>query len=129
MSPSARALAALAAVLAATGVAAAALGSHALPADAAPGASGVWSSAVQLHLFHAAALLGVAALAARGASPWVARGAFVVLAGLVLFCASLYWRVLSGAAASGPTAPLGGMLMMAGWLFVALALVLPARRG
>jgi uncharacterized membrane protein YgdD (TMEM256/DUF423 family) len=126
--PAARALGAIAAMLAATGVAAAAMGSHALPPDAGPEVFAVWSSAVLIHLFHAAALLGVAALAARSASPWVARGAAVVLAGLVLFCASLYWRVLSGAATSGPTAPLGGMLMMAGWLLVALALAFSSRR-
>lgn len=106
-------------------------------AAALSGVSGVAASAAAAHvtgggtldtaarflLVHAAALLGIAALAGTGAvHPTLARFAGSVLAiGLVLFAGDLASRTLRGAALAPMAAPAGGIGMMIGWGLVAVA--------
>ena len=65
--------------------------------------------------FHAPALLalGLWGRPARG-------GGAVLAAGLGLFCAAVLLRVFAGVSL-GPVAPAGGLAMMAGWLWLAVA--------
>jgi uncharacterized membrane protein YgdD (TMEM256/DUF423 family) len=81
-----------------------------------------WQSALLMHLFHAVALLALAAIAQRRQSGWHDASAIAMLAGAVLFCGSIYWRVFSGAESSGPLAPSGGLLLMAGWVFAIIGI-------
>lgn len=74
-------------------------------------------------LLHAAALVGVVALAGTGlVHPTLGRsaGSLFVL-GLVLFAGDLSWRVLRGGALLPMAAPTGGILLMLGWALLALA--------
>lgn len=114
-------------VLGLTGVALGAMGAHALKATLAErGMMQAWETAARYHLFHAVALVGVAAWA-RALSPaeggarlmaWV-TGCWCI--GVVLFSASLYWLALGGPRWLGPITPLGGVALMVGWLLVAIA--------
>jgi len=109
-----------------TGVALGAMGAHALKATLAErGMIQAWETAARYHVFHAVALLGVAAWARADASSrstrrmfWAAR---LWCVGVVLFSGSLYWLALGGPRWLGPVTPLGGMALMIGWLFVAIA--------
>lgn len=86
-------------------------------------------TAAQFLLFHAPALLGLFVLVQQGlVAPWIGRsaGALIVL-GLVLFCGDLSRRALQGVPLFSLAAPTGGFAMMAGWLLVALASLVPAR--
>ncbi len=69
-------------------------------------------------LGHALALLGVGLLAGRaGPPPWTLRLAgWGVLAGTLLFSGALYVMGLTGSSALGPIVPVGGVLLMAGWV-------------
>jgi uncharacterized membrane protein YgdD (TMEM256/DUF423 family) len=113
-------------VLGLTGVAIGAFGAHALKATLIErGMMQAWETGSRYHLFHAVALIGVAAwtLAANGSSGtrfmfWAAR---LWCIGVVLFSGSLYWLALGGPRWLGPVTPLGGVALMAGWLLLAIA--------
>lgn len=88
----------------------------ALSAMAAHLGGGNVGTAANILLLHAPALLCVGLIAASR----VQRiGAFVILAGLALFCGDLLLRHYMGARLFPMAAPTGGTLMIAGWLFIA----------
>ena len=113
-------------VLGLTGVALGAFGAHGLKATLVErGMMQVWETAARYHLFHAVALLGIAAWsqARPGRSDdrlmvWTAR---CWCAGAVIFSGSLYWIALGGPRWLGPITPLGGIALMVGWLLVTIA--------
>jgi len=96
-------------------VALGAFGAHALEAHLEEtGKADVWSTAVLYHLVHAAVLL---ALALGDAN----KNAFrCIAAGIVVFSGSLYVLALSGIGVLGAITPIGGVLMLAGWLLLAI---------
>ena len=80
-------------------------------------------------LFHAPLVVGLVGLAAAGhANRIVARiAAGLVLAGLSLFSGDLAMRALAGTPLFPYAAPGGGFALMAGWLLVTLAALVPPR--
>jgi uncharacterized membrane protein YgdD (TMEM256/DUF423 family) len=102
------------------GLAAVALGAYGSHGTAFPDAAHqrVFEVAVRYHLAYLPAL-GLAALIGSLA-PAAAKRAGIAgalfLAGMTLFCGSLYLKGLGLAELTNPTAPIGGVLMMAGWL-------------
>lgn len=86
-------------------------------------------TAARFLLVHAPALIGIACLSATGlAHLWAARTAGILMGlGLLLFCGDLTVRELYGVAPFRMAAPTGGILLMAGWLALALSAVLPRR--
>jgi uncharacterized membrane protein YgdD (TMEM256/DUF423 family) len=111
-----------------TGVALGAMGAHALAGRLAErGMTHAWETAADYHLFHAAALLGVAAcvraLVGSGSQDaaslvWAGR---CWAAGILLFSGSLYLLALGGPRWLGPVTPLGGVAFMAGWVCAIVA--------
>jgi len=78
----------------------------------------VFEVAVRYHLAHLPAL-GLAALIGSLAPAMAKRAGMagaLFLAGMALFCGSLYLKGLGIADLTNPTAPAGGFLLMAGWL-------------
>ncbi|MBE9553032.1 MAG: DUF423 domain-containing protein [Proteobacteria bacterium] len=74
----------------------------------------------QYGLWHSLALLGVAALGARGAeSRWLTFSAIAFAAGILLFSGSLFARALLGWSWISMATPLGGLTFIAGWLLLA----------
>jgi uncharacterized membrane protein YgdD (TMEM256/DUF423 family) len=114
---SVRAVALLAAILTLSAVILAALGSHLIDMK---GMQGLWQTASVIHLFSAAALLGLAALLASFDSRLLKWGTWLIILGTVVFCGSIYFHVISGYKVPVVT-PIGGFLMMLGWLLAALA--------
>jgi uncharacterized membrane protein YgdD (TMEM256/DUF423 family) len=108
-------IAAAGALLAATAVVLGAFGAHALHDTLAGEALGWWQTAVQYQLWHALALLALAALRPRGA------GAIAALlgGGALVFSSSLYLMALTGARWLGLVTPIGGGAMVVGWLLFA----------
>ena len=72
-------------------------------------------------LWHAAALLGLAALATRHETRLIAVAGFGFGIGALLFGGSLYLYAWSGQAWLGAITPVGGAVMIAGWLAVIAA--------
>jgi uncharacterized membrane protein YgdD (TMEM256/DUF423 family) len=102
-----RSLLALAGLAGAAGVAAAAGASHL--------GQPPLSTAADFLLFHAAALIGISLLANRLA----AIAGWVLIVGLVLFAGDLTLLSLGGASPLPIMAPIGGGLLILGWLLLA----------
>ncbi len=100
-----------------------------LSAAAAHITGGNLTTAAQFLLFHAPALLALAALITAGAvSPMLGQIAgYVLVLGLVLFCGDLSRRAFSGIALFPRAAPTGGIVLMIGWLLVGVSALLRVR--
>ena len=101
-----------------------AFGAHALRERLDDYATGIYERAVFYHFVHALGLLAVGiASAAHVASESTANLAgWLLLAGTIVFCGSLYALALSGIRKLGAITPLGGLAFVAGWIAFAVAL-------
>lgn len=86
-----------------------------------------FQTGVQYQMYHALALLAISLLYERAPLSLIKWAATCFIAGIFLFSGSLYlltFLKLQGSGAVrfvGPVTPLGGILFMAGWLFLLLA--------
>lgn len=117
MNGSARAVACLAAILSLSAVILAAMGSHLIDMK---GMQSLWQTASVIHLFSAAALVGLAALLVNLDSRLLKWGTWLIIFGTVVFSGSIYFHVISGYKIPVVT-PVGGLLMMVGWFLAVLA--------
>lgn len=103
-----------------TAVVMAALAAHGLSAIGSE-RLGMVRSGVEMHGWHALALLACGLWAPRGGqlADW-AGVAFA--AGLILFCGAVYALGLF-AVSLGPLAPAGGITLMAGWVLLGLSAI------
>lgn len=101
----------------------------ALSAAAAHITGGNLTTAAQFLLFHAPGLLALAALIAAGSvHPTLAQVAgYLLVLGLALFCGDLSRRAFAGVALFPRAAPTGGILLMLGWVLVAVSALLRLR--
>ena len=97
-----------------------AFGAHALRALLDERALAVWHTAVDYQFWHALALLAAGVLAMHRTSRALRVAAVAFVAGIVLFCASLYALALGAPRAIGAVTPLGGVALIVGWLTLAL---------
>lgn len=112
-----RALGIAAAGLGATAVALGAFGAHALRGQIDDAALQVWHTAVEYQFWHALAILVVASFAMQGERVWHRAGCALV-AGTILFSASLYLLALGAPHWVGALTPLGGIALIAGWAMI-----------
>ncbi len=100
-------------------VAAGAFAAHGLESAVDARALAIFQTAAHYHLTHALAIVG-ASLASKEVNPSLARAAAALFtAGIVLFCGSLYVLVLTGSNAFVLVTPVGGLLLLAGWIALA----------
>ena len=105
----------IAAISGAAAVMAGAFGAHGLRARATPEQISAWTTASNYHLLHSVVLLALAMFASSTARSIVWPASLFGL-GLVLFSGSIYLLVLTEARWLGPVTPIGGLLLIAGWL-------------
>ena len=101
-------------VLGLTAVAAGAIGAHAF-ADAQAAASVERASMYQL--IHAAVLFFSVLLTGKT----IAFARWIILAGLFLFCGSIYVKYFLHIPSATQLAPVGGTLLVLGWLFFSIS--------
>lgn len=111
----------LSALYGATGVLMGAFAAHGLKKLVSPAMVEVVDTGVRYQLIHTVALLALVALAARLPSPWVTAGAWLMVVGVLFFSGSLYLLGLTGIKFFGPITPLGGLLLVLGWLSLLVA--------
>jgi uncharacterized membrane protein YgdD (TMEM256/DUF423 family) len=102
----------------AMGVALGAWAAHGLEDRLPPAALDWIRTGASYQLWHAAALLGLAAVAARHASRLIALAGIGLGLGALLFGGSLYLYAWTGQGWLAVVTPIGGALMIAGWLAV-----------
>jgi uncharacterized membrane protein YgdD (TMEM256/DUF423 family) len=96
-----------------------AVGAHALALDERALRS--FSTAVQFQFFHGLGLIAITLVGLRGFGNrllWLA--AWLLVAGTVLFCGSIYARTFGAPEFVGAAAPYGGVAFMLGWLAFAV---------
>ena len=103
------------ALLGAAGVALGAFGAHGLRNTLDATRLGWWQTAVQYQLWHAVALVAIAALPL----PRMGLPALLIGVGTAIFAGTLYAMALGGARWLGAVTPIGGLLMIAGWVTLA----------
>lgn len=112
-----------AALLLATGVALGAFGAHALQERVTPERLEVWRTAVLYQLVHGVALLAIFSawgMLDGGRADWGVR---LLIAGVTIFSGTLYTLVITNVGWLGAITPIGGTLMIGGWLLLASATV------
>ena len=115
MNGGARLVAITATILGFSAVVLAALGSHVVDLRDQPYLQQIWQTASIIHLVHSAALLGLVSLSSSMKLPSLTWASWAIISGTVIFCGSLYLRVVTGGSLTG-AAPVGGVLLMLGWL-------------
>ncbi len=123
MTPIARLLLGSGALVMAIGVILGALSAHAAKGASHPDAARLMQTAVQYQLIHGLGLLLLGALARNAASMWLAAAGLLLLVGVILFCGSLWYLAVTNRSL-GPVAPVGGLAFIAGWLCLALFVLL-----
>ncbi len=116
-------LAALAALIGAAGVMEAAYAAHG-------SADPMLQISSNFLLFHAAAVIGIAGFVRSVPRKFTAMplAGLVLLLGTILFCSDLSLRAMTHSRLFPSAAPIGGTLMIAGWLAAALAALLGLRK-
>ena len=99
------------------GVALGAFGAHGLRPWLPLQKIAIFETAVRYHLFHVLALLAVVLLIERlpAQAPALRRVAGLFLAGIVLFCGSLYALALADLRALAWVTPVGGLAWLLAW--------------
>lgn len=113
----------IAAILGGLSVAGGAFASHALRERLAERALEIFETGARYQMYHALALLLVGLWLSRAemAQSWLTAAGCAFIAGVLLFCGSLYGLSLSGIKILGAVAPLGGAAFLIGWGCLAVA--------
>lgn len=107
-------------------VIAGAFGAHALKASLSPYQREVWQTGVQYQFYHVFALLFLSTFT-RFKNKVIVSTYYLFTFGIVLFSGSLYLLAcrdlihMPGLAVLGPVTPIGGLLFIIGWVFLAFA--------
>jgi len=117
-----------AAISAALAVVFGAMGAHALKAVLPEAQLSSFETAVRYHLYHSLAVLLTVVIAHQfNVSLRVTLWSFAI--GTLLFSGSIYllatipWHGMEGIRALGPVTPVGGLLLISGWVSMAVALI------
>lgn len=103
-----------------TGVAAGAFGAHALKTRVDADLLAVFETAARYQMYHAMAIVCLGLLASRIDQSMLQVSGFSFLAGTIIFSGSLYALVLTGNRSLGAITPIGGALLIFGWLMLAV---------
>ena len=114
MTGSGQRIAVAGALLAALGIALGAFGAHALKGMLDAQQLDWWHNACQYQMWNAVGLVALGALPRR-----LGLAAILIGAGTILFAGSLYAMALTGYRWLGMVTPVGGALMIGGWLLAA----------
>jgi uncharacterized membrane protein YgdD (TMEM256/DUF423 family) len=97
-----------------------AFGAHALRSSLSPDALALWKTAVEYQMYHSLGLLALGLLALYlHASRLLAWSGWLMAAGIVLFCGSLYALALGAPRGFGIVTPFGGTAFLAAWALAA----------
>ena len=117
-----RTLAAAGAILSGIGVALGAFGAHALRPRVSIDLLGVFETGVRYQMYHGLALLALAAWYDNLNPRSAGRVGWLFILGTTIFSGSLYLMVVTAFPALGAVTPIGGVLLLSGWLILALSL-------
>jgi len=103
------------------GVAAGAFGAHALRSKLPPDMLTVFEVGIRYQMYHALALLAVAWAATQFHQGLAHTSGWLFVIGTIIFSGSLYLLTFTGVKTWGAVTPIGGVLLLAGWITLALS--------
>jgi len=103
------------------GVAFGAFGAHGLRGRLSPDMLAVFETGVRYQMYHALALMALAALADRLNGRLIETAGWLFVTGIVLFSGSLYLLAVTGVTVLGAITPVGGVAFLAGWACLVIA--------
>src|SRR5207237_5851618 len=103
------------------GVAAGAFGAHGLRGRLSPEMLGIFETGVRYHMYHALALVAIAAFMTKFDGRAVTAAGWCFTAGIFIFSGSLYALALTGVTVLGAITPIGGLAFLAGWILLVVA--------
>ena len=101
-------------------VAAGAFGAHGLRGKLDPELLAVFELAVRYQMYCALSLIGVSFAGTQWPGNLINAGGWLLVIGSLLFSGSLYLLSLTGIKGLGAITPMGGVLLLAGWLCLAI---------
>ncbi len=104
------------ALLAAIAVALGAFAAHGLKSHIDAHALDIFNTAARYQMIHAIALVLAGLIARQQGSDSAPLASLLFLAGILLFCGSLYLLALTGTGWLGAITPFGGIAFIIGWL-------------
>jgi uncharacterized membrane protein YgdD (TMEM256/DUF423 family) len=112
---------AIGAIFLALAVGTGAFGAHGLRDKLGAYEMGIWEKAVFYQFMHSLGILMVSLLPRTGTFSLNAASAvcWLLSAGILIFCGSLYTLALTGVRTLGAITPIGGVCFIAGWLLLA----------
>jgi len=84
---------------------------------------GTFETGARYHLTQSLGVLALALAAQVWGRPALRTAGWLVVAGTVVFAGSLYLLVFTGIRGLGAVTPLGGVLLIAGWLWAGAGLL------
>jgi uncharacterized membrane protein YgdD (TMEM256/DUF423 family) len=109
----------LGSLLAAVGVAFGAFGAHFLKGRIAADLLAIFETGVRYQLIHALALLAMSWAISRWPERGLTNPAWMLFAGTLVFSGSLELLAVTGLRWLGAVTPIGGLLLIAGWVLAA----------
>ena len=104
-------------------VALGAFGAHALKAHLEGlNYTNVFETAVRYQFYHSLLLFVVSFLLILAPVKWFRYSSLSLMAGILLFSASLYVLAMTGIRSLGMITPFGGVFLLLGWVFLALGI-------
>ena len=110
-------------LMAAASVGLGAFGAHGLKGALDAAALANYETAARYQMYHAIALVVAAWAVERWPGALTTTAGWLFLAGIVLFCGSLYALSFTGIKWLGAITPLGGIAFIAGWVLLAVAVL------
>ena len=112
---------AVGALLGCLGVAAGAFGAHALQARLSAEQMEWFELAARYQMVHALALIAAAWAAQQWPSGLTTSAGWLFVAGVLIFCGTLYAMAFGAPRILGAVTPIGGLSLILGWLLLAVA--------
>lgn len=103
-------------------VALGAFGAHFLRSRLDSASLEVFKTGTNYQFLHGFALILATVCSSFAHSKWLARSSIAFIAGTIVFSGSLYALALTSVRGFGAIAPIGGILLLAGWTCFAVAL-------
>lgn len=106
----------LGAIFAFTAVSAGAFGAHALKQKLSSDLIDIFEVGVKYQMYHALALIAIAGSSQFISGSFTSAACWLMVIGTLIFSGSLYTLTLTGIRAWGAVTPIGGVLLLMGWL-------------
>ncbi len=97
-----------------------AFGAHGLKSDLGDDLLTTFETAARYQMYHALAIIFLGLIMNSFQSPLFDWSGWLFVLGTLLFSGSLYLLVLTGIKTFGAITPIGGICLLAGWVFLAI---------